>query len=214
MVTSFFGGSGRRSVAADAIFAELRGYWQGQIGPDGLPPLRSVIDPRGIAGTLDCAFIADRVAPGVARFRLAGAAIADLLGMDVRGMPMLSLIDPPARAGFGRIVEEALMRPAELQMDLEADRGIGRPALSGSVLMLPLRRADGSGGLALGCLVSDGSIGRPPRRFAIARHRLTPMDVTVSAAAPAPGMAEDPAPFHPRGERPYLRLVKTDRPAS
>lgn len=204
------------------MLAEVRSYWEALRGPEGEPPLRSAVDPRGISGALEHAFIADRVAPGVARFRLAGAAICDLMGMDVRGMPMLTLIDPPERAAFGPALETAMMAPAILEMTLEGERGIGRPALQGMLLMLPLLRSDGGAGMALGCLALVGATGRAPRRFAIARRRLTPVDgrralapatgpaAGVSTAeSPAPGLAEPKAPFVARV--PHLRLVKSDR---
>ena len=40
--------------------------------------------------------------------------------------------------------------------------------------------------LALGCLATDGLIGRSPRRFAIARKTVTPL-VTSAAGTEAPG---------------------------
>lgn len=217
MLSSFFGlpagGNSQADQASRLILSEVRSYWEGLRGPDGLPPLRGAVDPRGISGALEHAFIVDRVAPGVARFRLAGAAICDLMGMDVRGMPMLSLIDPPDRAAFGPALETALTAPAILEMTLEAERGIGRPALQGLLLMLPLRRADGGAGMALGCLALVGTTGRAPRRFGIARRRLTPLDMEAEAAPePARGLAEAQAPFVGQPTRvPHLRLVRTDR---
>lgn len=220
MFSSFFGGQAGADAEAEQscrmLLSEVRSYWEALRGLEGEPPLRSAVDPRGISGALEHAFIADRVAPGVARFRLAGAAICDLMGMDVRGMPMLSLIDPPDRAAFGPAMETALTAPAILEMTLEAERGIGRPALQGRLLMLPLRRADGGTGLALGCLALIGSKGRAPRRFTIARRRLTPVDGLRKARDPEAdrlrSMAEAPAPYAARPPAyPHLRLVKSDR---
>ena len=37
------------------------------------------------------------MAPSVARFRLAGAHLSELMGMEVRGMPMTALFLPDAR---------------------------------------------------------------------------------------------------------------------
>jgi hypothetical protein len=220
MFSSFFGGQSGADAEAEQscrlILNEVRSYWEALRSPDGLPPLRSAVDPRGISAALEHAFIADRVAPGVARFRLAGAAICDLMGMDVRGMPMLSLIDPPDRAAFGPAMETALNAPAILEMTLEAERGIGRPALQGRLLMLPLRRADGGTGLSLGCLATIGTTGRAPRRFSIARRRLTPVDgmrqTRIAEAEPLRSMAEAPAFYTARPTaHPHLRLVKSDR---
>ena len=206
-------GKGRTLMADSARFptlAEVRGYWEG-LRQGGKPPLRSELDPRGMAGALEHSFILERVAPGVARFRIAGMNLTDLMGMEVRGMPVLSLIDPPARADFGLALERVFAGPAILEMTLEAERGIGRPALEGRLLVLPLRNRAGTTALALGCLATDGAIGRAPRRFAIARQTLTPL-VAAPAREMAEGMAEAAAPFagptRPVPGHPYLRLVK------
>lgn len=196
-----------------SALAEVQAYWQALRGADGAMPRRSAIDPRGIAGALEASFIADRVAPGMARFRLAGMALCDLLGMDLRGMPMTALIDPPSRDAFALAVETVLSGRAAATLTLEAERGIGRPALQGRMLLLPLARTDGSPGLALGCLAMEGRIGRTPRRFALARVVETGLDLPPDAAPaprqPAPGLAEPDAPFTPAPpRRGHLRLVK------
>ena len=210
-------GKGRTMIADSARFptlAEVRGYWEG-LRQGGKPPLRSELDPRGMAGALEHSFILERVAPGVARFRIAGMGLTDLMGMEVRGMPVLSLIDPPSRADFGHALERVFAGPAILEMTLEGERGIGRPALEGRLLVLPLRNRVGTTALALGCLATDGAIGRAPRRFAIARQTLTPLVAAPAremAEGMAEGMAEAAAPFvGPTGPvpgHPYLRLVK------
>ncbi len=208
----FGGDHGRgRAVVADSVrfpsLAEVRAYWEG-LRHGGKPPLRSEIDPRGMAGALEHSFVLERVAPGVARFRIAGMDLTDMMGMEVRGMPVLSLIDPPARADFGRALEAVFAGPSILEMALEAERGIGRPALEGRLLVLPLRNRAGATALALGCLATEGAIGRAPRRFAIARQMLTPLG--LPAPAMAEGMAEAAAPYvaRPVPGHPYLRLVK------
>lgn len=190
------------------MLAEVRGYWEA-LREGGLPPTRAQLDPRGMAGALENSFVLERVAPGVARFRIAGTHLADLMGMEVRGMPFLSLIDPPSRADFGTALERVFAGPSILEMALEAERGIGRPALEARLLVLPLRDVAGTTALALGCIATHGVIGRSPRRFAIARKTVTPF-VTSEKAAMAEGLAEAPAAFVPprAAERPYLRLVK------
>ncbi|MGQ0564419.1 MAG: PAS domain-containing protein [Gemmobacter sp.] len=213
------GGERGRTMTAGATrfatLAEVRAYWEG-LRQDGKPPLRAEVDPRGMAGALEHSFVIERVAPGVARFRIAGMELTEMMGMDVRGMPMLSLIDPPDRSDFARHMEKVFTGPAILEMVLEAERGIGRPALEGRLLILPLRNRAGTTALALGCLATEGVIGRAPRRFGIARRAVTPLDaaapVLAEGMAPvlADGMAESPAPFVPRPVpgHPHLRLVK------
>ena len=69
------------------ILADLRSYWdslrKGRAVPD-----RADVEPKGIRRALDYAFILERIAPGAARFRLAGRHLVDLMGMEVRGMPV------------------------------------------------------------------------------------------------------------------------------
>ena len=97
---SYFGKGGRggpsdtgTGVNRFAMLAEVRGYWEGLRKGSDLPR-RDEIDPRGIVGALENTFLLERVAPGVARFRLAGMQLHDLMGMDVRGMPLTALIGP------------------------------------------------------------------------------------------------------------------------
>lgn len=216
-----------------AMLAEVRAYWEGLRSAGDLPR-RDEIDPRGIAGALENTFLLERVAPGVARFRLAGMQMHDLMGMDVRGMPLTALIDPAARARMSEQLETVFAGPGTLEVWLEAERGLGRPALEARMLLLPLTGLRGTTDLALGCLAIHGALGRAPRRFAIsgvmgekierrtAERRLAPRPEDAHPGndrrepvpvAPLPGMAEMAltftpafAPRPPRG-RPNLRLV-------
>lgn len=207
--------------------AEVRAYWEAlrhspdsrRRGGTGLP-LRRAIDPRGIEGALDAAFMLERVAPGMARIRLAGTQLVDMMGMEVRGMPVSALFEPMARNRLAPALEEVFRSPAALTLRLEAERGIGRPALSARMLILPLEDDRGQSDLALGVLDLDGQIGRSPRRFAIAGLTREGIVATAPAARPAApvsppvaaGFAEPAMDFRPRILRPHLRLVKSDVP--
>lgn len=171
---TFFGkgsngkGGDRGGVASDSLAAlqQVRGYWEA-LRVAGSLPARSQIDPRGMADCLDKVFLIEQIAPGLARFRLAGMALNDLLGMDVRGMPLSALFEPVARARIGRELDQVFAASAIMEVWLEAERSVGRPALSGRMLLLPLAGGPGDPRLALGCLVTEGQLGRQPRRFAI-----------------------------------------------
>ena len=78
---------------------------------DTIPP-RSAINPRGIEDALEYAFILDSVAPGVARFRLAGSHLTDLMGMEVRGMPITAMFVPAARKELSTLLAEVCAPPA------------------------------------------------------------------------------------------------------
>ena len=230
---SYFGKGGRGgpvdtdNVASRfAMLAEVRAYWEGlRTGPD--LPRREQIDPRGISGALENTFLLERVAPGVARFRLAGMQLHDLMGMDVRGMPLTALIDPTGRSRLSAQLETVFADPGALEVRLDAERGISRPALEARMLLLPLTGLRGTVDLALGCLAIHGALGRAPRRFAISgitgskiERRLDVRRAVIrddedrrepAPVAPLHGMAEmpqtfTPAPRPPRG-KPNLRLV-------
>ncbi|MGV8986742.1 MAG: PAS domain-containing protein [Cypionkella sp.] len=174
MALSFLGRGGKSGASNGgsggshfAMLAEVRAYWEGLRENGGLPE-RDRIDPRGIAGALENTFLMERVAPGVARFRIAGMQLHDLMGMDVRGMPLSALFEPAARNRLADGLEGVFSTPAVLELWLEAERGIGRPALEGRLLVMPLTGVRGETDLALGCLAMSGALGRAPRRFAIA----------------------------------------------
>ena len=206
---TFFGKTRGEAGKGFAILQEVRAYWEAlRIG--GALPRREQIDPRGIAGALENVFLVERIAPGLARFRLAGMHLTDLMGMEVRGMPLSSLFDPDARPRLAEAVEQVFAGPSALDLWLEGERGIGRPALEARMCLLPLTGSLGEPSLALGCLASVGAIGRGPRRFALSGMVREPL-VVRAAAAPQVAFAESPAaylPPPPRG-KPMLRLVSS-----
>jgi hypothetical protein len=202
------------------LLQEVRGYWEGLRAPGELPD-RGRIDPRGLDQALENVFLVERIAPGLARFRIAGMHLTVLMGMEVRGMPLSALFDPPGRDRLQTLLEQVFVAPAVLELALEGERGIGKPSLEGRMILLPVRGDTGLCDRALGCLVTAGPVGRTPRRFAIARHVVESLaaeadrpKAPLTPREPAPrGLAEDATPFAAapgRPQRPHLRLVKSD----
>jgi hypothetical protein len=206
---------------AHPALAQLRGYWEALRAGDALPS-RSEIDPRGIELALEYAFVAERVASGVASFRLAGMHLAELMGMEVRGMPLTTFFEPMSREEVMRQIERAFYGTEAVELALEAECGIGRPALAARMLLLPLRSETGQVARLLGGLVAEGKIGRAPRRFRLAsvavapppKGRLEepapPQSPLPQSAPPASGFFEPVRPFDPTPEKPrgaHLRLV-------
>lgn len=203
-----------------ALLQQLRGYWEG-LREDGALPRRSRIDPRGIEGVLARAFLIERIAPGMARFRLAGSYFSDLMGMDVRGMPVSAMFDVAARQRLADVLEPIFAAPGIGELVVEGDRGLGRPALTGRMILLPVV-GEREAPLALGCLATEGEIGRGPRRFALARAVVETVQLPQAGAAvtetpalrsgwPAPrGLQSEPPPRAAPGRR-HLRLVSSDQ---
>ncbi len=183
----------------------VRAYWEA-MRQEGRLPRRDDINPRGMASALEQVFLVEQIAPNHGRMRLAGMAISDLLGMDVRGMPITALLEPVARSQLSQALGDLFRGEHVLDLWLEAERGIGRPALTGRMLLLPLVGCHGEPDLALGCLCTKGQVGRAPRRFSISRMLREALP-TRAAADMANTFAEPPRPLTPPKGRPNLRLV-------
>lgn len=215
------GGTSRALTKHSVEVANFIAYWQRmRRGPD--VPRRSDIDPRGIEPLLSNAFIAERIAPGLARMRIAGSHLTDLMGMEVRGMPVSAFITPAHRDALSHHLVQLFDQPAMLRLSLASQEG---PALTGEMLILPLRSDLGDISRALGCLVTEGNVGRGPRRLDITDARVTSLERAstvidpsmVKADACAPRIASvrnrdettaDASAPQRKGERPYLRLIK------
>lgn len=206
------------------LLQQVRAYWEA-LRPEGGLPDRASIDPRGLERALEHVFLVERIAPGLARFRIAGMHLTLLMGMEVRGLPLSALFDSQGRERMQGLMEQVFSTPSVLELALEGERGLGRPSLEARMILLPVRGDSGACDKALGCLVSVGPIGRTPRRFAIARQVTQPLGpvkrASPLAAAPVlqPGLAEPRAAFTttppapgaaPDPRHPHLRLVKSD----
>ena len=228
--------SGYRGETGFRALNVVEAYWE-SLRRGRVVPRRSDIDPRGIENALEYAFILEKIAPGLARLRIAGMHLSDLMGMEVRGMPVSAFLPPSGRTAFSETLEAITMRPAVARISLSAEDGIGKPPLEGRMLLLPLESDFGEVSRVLGCFETRGQIGRAPRRFNVIGTELRQLQAEA-IPAPAPlaapvrrsettppetaGLAEAPAVFRPqrgsaRGEseaserRPdYLRLVKSD----
>jgi len=177
--------AGAAGLPVAGTHANLRGFhahWA-EARRGAAVPYRAHIDPRRIAPLLADAFVAERIAPGLTRLRIAGMNLSDLMGMEVRGMPLSSFIAPASREAFALHMVDLFDRPATLRMALCSKGGPGRPELRGTLVMLPLRSDLGDVSRALGCLLTTGATagaaggtGRAPRRFEIVHTRIAPVN--------------------------------------
>ena len=219
------------SAKGRRIGNELRAYWEALLA--GRPmPARADIDPRGIDRALEFAFILERVAPGMGRFRLAGQHICDLMGMEVRGMPLTSLFAPEGRKQIADLTEAVFARPAIAEAQLVSEAGIGKPGLAGHLVMLPLTDDFGAVTRVLGCFVAEPlrntgeaedihDAGRAPRRFTVTGARIKPLEMPPLNEPQPAGRSprasqsfEQPAPMpassgFAEGQTPYTPCPKT-----
>lgn len=220
MVFSFLGGKGDagRGAQAAAKFRQLpavRAYWEGLREAGGGIPARAEIDPRGLASALDCVFVGERIGNGLIRLRISGMSLTDVAGLDMKGLPISTLFIPEARLRLAQVIERVFTLPQVAELHLEAERSIGRPDLAARLLLLPLKSNAGAVELVLGCLATEGQIGRAPRRFNILRaieERIVLPGNPAVVAERESAFAEPPAPaplppLRPLRGRPHLRLV-------
>lgn len=130
-------------------------------------PARAEVEPQALARALEFMFIAEPVAPRVAKLRLAGQHLNALLGMEPRGMPLCALFAGPDRDELGLAVEQVVRHGARVVLPVSAETGIGRPALKGQLALMPLAGPDGRISRVLGALQTRGSIGRTPRKLTL-----------------------------------------------
>ena len=212
----FDGGMGRKPKRrTGAVLQEIEAYWEA-LREDRDMPLRGEVDPRGIERALRHAFILERMAPGMARIRVAGGVFSEVMGMETRGMPMSTLFDPDARDEFRGILESVFSGPARARLQLKGERGLGRPQIRGEMLLLPLRSAKGDVTRVLGGLEVEGQMGTTPRRFTIAssfQKSLRNDDSRINMTANRPAPRSGPPMSLPRTvatKAPHLRLVLSD----
>lgn len=189
--------TGHGPVSADRIIRDMRGYWNG-IRKGRAVPARSDVDPREIARLLDHAFILERIAPGAARIRLAGHSLIDLMGMEVRGMPICAFLNGPSRGRFSDVLETVFKAPQIAELTLQGKADYARPELAARMLLLPLRSDFGDVTRALGCLVAEGEVGAAPRRFDLLHDAVFPIIDGGSILPPSPstiGFAEQGTSF-------------------
>lgn len=215
-------------VQVDRILGELRGYWEGLRQGRAIPS-RGDVEPRGIRRALDYAFILERIAPGAARFRLAGRHLIDLMGMEVRGMPLCAFLNTSSRGRLSDVLESVFRGPQIAEMTLDSPASYGRPAMAGRMLLMPLRSDLGDVTRALGCLICEGAVGESPRRFDLVADQEFPVIPGAKVLEPSPsrtGFADAPAPWKaapPRAEplpenatpeerRARFRLVSDSKP--
>lgn len=191
---------------------QAEAYWTALLDGNGVP-MRSQIDPRGLENILEYTFILERIAPGLARFRLAGCHLNKLAGMEVRGMPLTAFFDPEARKTATNVLEQVFANPAIAELDMVSSGAFGSARMQARMLLLPLKSDLGDVSRVMGVMVSDGAIGATPRRFSIQDTRIKPVSEVQAPAKPklevtdgfAEGFAEDKAEFkRPKG---HLRLV-------
>lgn len=171
---------------------QAEAYWTALRRGDDVPN-RSQVDPRGLENILSQTFIVERIAPGIARFRLAGQQVNEMAGMEVRGMPLSAFFTPDARKQLGAAMEHMFETPSIVELSLQTETTRTRGGREAHMLLLPLRSDLGDISRALGVFVSEGNPTGTSQRFTISN-----IEMRAVADTPVEGMAfkakDRPAP--------------------
>ncbi|MBP1804302.1 PAS domain-containing protein [Rubellimicrobium aerolatum] len=194
----------RKVPEGRAAMTLLESYWR-ELGGDRRPPRRRDLDASRIESALPHAFLLERIAPGIARFRIGGQELCNLAGLELAGLPISSLFAGPGRQRLRVWLDRCFDDPALVDLPVSGWRGVLQPPLTGRLLLLPLADREGRVTRAVGGLFLD----RPSR---LSRVRLDILeDETLrieKVGPPAPPIPAVPAAAGPaRSARPYLRLV-------
>jgi len=111
-----------RTDTGFAALSQAESYWEALRG-SRLVPKRSEIDPRGIEHALEYNFTLERIAIGMARFRIADSQLCNIMGMEVRRMPLSSFITPSRRETLGSVLEDVFQRPSACELKMLAEVG-------------------------------------------------------------------------------------------
>jgi hypothetical protein len=176
------GKSGAAKVQSIEVMQEVKAYWE-SLSEDHPIPYRSDVDPRRIQKLLKHSFILERIAPGMARLRVSCNTLSDVMGMDMRGMPMSALINGDSREAFGDVLEKVFSSPAVGRIELTTRRTFGRSGLRAEMMLLPLRSDSGEVNRILGAITLEGEASRSPQRFDMEGSFLRRIETTAERTA-------------------------------
>lgn len=209
------------------ILRVLEHDWRKMCGLD-VAPAYDAVNPAALDGALPFSFVLQRVSPGVARIRVAGQKLHDMMMMDPRGMPFASFFADDSRETAMAVLEHAFQSPAIVGFALTTPRGFGRKPVRAEALLLPMRDRSGELTRMMGAIVTSGPVPSRPLRFDIAKDVSLRSDVLhaglvdrrarrgrapqPSTPAPSPTTAMPKVTPTPRQTptqtmRPNLRLV-------
>lgn len=192
----------RLNRSNDMIHQELRAlynYWN-TLRAGRKTPLRSDIDPRDMECDARNLFILENLGRGNIRFRLAGTAIVEAFGMELRGMNARAIMSTASRESFTALITETLEDPGAGYARL---RDAANTEAIWEINLLPLRSDFGMIDRVIGCLhpLSDRTARQPggsPLRFRIDHMSVEPINATVrelSLPTPIEGFAETRTPY-------------------
>lgn len=196
---------------AKQVQAQFEAYWSAQ-SHGGSIPCHSQFDPRGIEAALEFAFVIERVTKGEARIRVGGRHLTQMMGMEVRAMPLSAMFAPSSRQELAHHMAALFDAPCRVRAQLATMGQLGAGIRPAQMQLLPLRGTDGQVNRAVGYIISTGRTSHPPHRLHIVRMELLSlwkMQGSVPKNHPNAQSVADRQP-KPIRQGPKLQLVKND----
>ena len=195
----------KQSVISLTPSRQLEAYWT-SLRDGGDVPMRTRIDPRGIANILPHAFMIERLSPSVASIRLAGQHLNQLVDGEARGLPFGLIYAPKARSSVATAINAVLDTPAIAQFDLRSTGEFGHMPMRARITLLPLRNPAKLVDRAIGVFVPEDAAQGRALKFELEDFDLRPV------FGPAPMERPDPVEIAVMAQigqsRPRLRIVK------
>lgn len=164
------------------VLERMEDYWN-SLRRGNTVPYRSDVDPRAVQKMLRNAFILERLAPGMAKLRVSCSTLTSLQGMDMRGMPITSIISEESREEFREILDQVFTGPATARLDLSTSRGFRMNGKRASLLLMPLRSDSGEITRILGAVTVEGGGRIAPTRFDLTESLIREVSVSDDGLA-------------------------------
>ncbi|MBB5721871.1 hypothetical protein FHS72_001495 [Loktanella ponticola] len=189
----------------EAVLKQVERHWRSMRNGDDLPQ-RVDLSPDHLSDSLAHCFTLERVAPTIARFRVAGRAVHEVLNMEPRGMPLSALFTPAGRDMLAPLIFDVCEGPDIVEVPVIAARSLGRSPLRGRLLLMPLKHAGQEVNRLFGAVVVDGKTGRRPMRFDFDRDQSLRQQAVQPIIRTVHEILSEPTVAHP-APRPALRLI-------
>lgn len=186
------------SERKERIARSMAEYWD-RLRGERPAPRRSEVDPSAFQSSLEHMFILEDVTNGPVRFRLTGSAVGQVMGMELRGMPLRAIFQRGEARRIDDLLRDLLDMPATCDLTVECEHG------EGTMILRPLTDDFGTVNRILGCVVFDSDTPVSMPILSIGAVKFSPMrDMSAPRAQPvAFGFSEDQAPFG----HPHLRVI-------
>jgi hypothetical protein len=175
--------------------------WQAKRCQGGIPARKDIV-PQQMEGALDHMFLLSYGVGGLARFRVIGQELQNLMGMDPRGMPIQAVFNDTCRPEVAKAMHTLFSSPLHLHMAARI-YGTAAPA---QMRFWPLNGPHQTLNRAIGTVIVQAPPALLPAKLVLKSTKWSTIEgLRVSSRAFDKELAESAAPFH--GKPQALRLI-------